>query len=391
MITFEDAYRIVMENAVSMNEETIPFRDSLGRVLALDLESDIDMPPFNKATMDGFACRKEDLGSDLKIIETIPAGKSPEKIIGKGECSRIMTGAAIPAGADCVIIIEETEAASDGKIRFTGTFTKENISIRGEDIRIGDLVLRKGKLITPQDIAVMASSGHTMIKVRKRPVAGIISTGSEIVEPHLLPGPSKIRNSNSSQLEAQVDRAGATPVYYGIARDNEEETFQIISKALSSSDLVILTGGVSMGDYDFVPDVLKRAGVSILFSRVAVQPGKPTTFGLSGRKLVFGLPGNPVSCFLQFELLVRPLIQKMMGSYWKPLTLKLPLKEKISRRSSDRLGLLPVCINEEGTVTAVEYHGSAHITAFPYTDGILFIEKGQSILKKGSIVNVRLI
>jgi molybdopterin molybdotransferase len=311
------------------------------------------------------------------------------QIVGKNQCSKIMTGAIVPDGCDVVFMVEESGNFSNGKIRFSGTDLKLNISVKGEDVRTGDVVLKKGKLIQPQDVAVMASVGHTKVNVKKKPVVGIISTGDELINPSDFPVISQIRNSNAYQLDAQVTRAGGTAIEYGIAPDNENITYEIIQKAIHECDIVIITGGVSMGDFDFVPEVLIRSGVKILFDRVNVQPGKPTTFGVHSKAIVFGLPGNPVSSFIQFEMLVRPLINRMMGYTWIPREQKLPLAINYERKSSDRLGLIPVHINEEMEVIPVDFHGSAHITALSDSDGIIAMKPGIKSLTKGEIVNVR--
>lgn len=389
MITFEEAYETVMNSAFCSGTEPVSIIGSLNRVLAQDVTSDIDIPPFDRATVDGFACRKSDLGNDLEIIETIAAGMQPENRISENRCSRIMTGAVVPQGADVVFMVEDSLILSTGKVRFTGSFTKENISVKGEDIKSGDLVLNAGRLIRPQDIAVMASVGCTSPVVSKMPVISVISSGDELVEPSEKPGISQIRNTNAYQLMAQVQRAGASGKYWGIARDDEDSTYVIVKHALSESDLVLISGGVSMGDFDFVPSVLERAGVKILFSRVNVQPGKPTTFGIHPDALVFGLPGNPVSSFIQFELLVRPLICKMMGYEWEPMTISLPMKSSFSRKSSDRQAWIPVVITKERFVSAIEYHGSAHISALALADGIIVLPVGKKTIEKGEIVSVR--
>jgi molybdopterin molybdotransferase len=237
----------------------------------------------------------------------------------------------------------------------------------------------------------MASVGHVSVTVSKMPEVAVISSGSELVEPSEIPGISQIRNSNASQLLAQVEQAGASGKYYGIAADDEEQTLSIVKKAIFENDIVIITGGVSMGDFDFVPSVLERAGVKILFTRVAVQPGKPTTFGIHPGAIIFGLPGNPVSSFIQFELLIRPLIYKMMGCDWRPTVIPLPMGEKFTRKSAERMALIPVMITNEGFVLPVEFHGSAHISALPYADGLIAIPVGKQILEKGEIVSVRYI
>jgi len=389
MIPISKAYEIVMGSSFSTGKETVPFTESLNRILSADVISDMEMPPFNKASVDGFACRKSDLGNELEVIETVSAGEWPEKPAGKNLCTRIMTGAAVPEDADSVIMVEDTETLPSGKIKFTGSSTKENIAFRGEDIRKGDVVLKAGNIIRPQDIGVMATVGHTSVTVSKKPHAAIISSGDELVEPHEKPGRSQIRNCNAFQLMAQAERAGATGKYYGIARDDEEETYHIVQKAISENDLVIISGGVSMGDFDFIPAVLERTGVKILFTRVAVQPGKPTTFGIHIKALIFGLPGNPVSSFLQFELLIRPLINKMMGFSWQPIIKTLPLKNDFFRKSAERMGLIPVIITDDELVSPVEYHGSAHISAIPGAFGIIAIPPGQNKIEKGRMVSVR--
>ncbi len=389
MISFEQAFDIVTGTGLRTGTEEISFTESLNRVLAGDVVSDMDLPPFNKSSVDGFACRKADLDNELEILETIPAGKWPSLTAGRNQCSRIMTGAPVPDGADCVLMVEETQVMPSGKIRFTGSFKKENVALKGEDVRKGDTLLRAGKVIRPQDIAVMASAGHIKVLVSVMPKVAVISSGSEIVEPDNKPGLSQIRNSNASQLMAQIARAGAFGRYHGIAPDDEDLTLPIVEKAISESDMVLVTGGVSMGDFDFIPSVLERAGVKILFTRVAVQPGKPTTFGLHPKAAVFGLPGNPVSSFIQFELLVRPLLSKMMGCDWKPLDIKLPMNERFTRMFAERMAFIPVRITGDGFVSPVEYHGSAHISALPEADGIIAMSAGKQLLEKGEIVSVR--
>jgi len=389
LIPFDKAYEIVMNAAFETGIETVDFTASLGRVLMADIRSDIDMPPFNKSTVDGFACRREDLGTELELIEMIPAGHQPERIVFKNQCSKIMTGAVVPEGADMVFMVEDSAILPSGKVRFTGSFSKENISCKGEDVRRGDVILEKGTLVKPQHIAIMAAAGSINVTVSKQPLVSVISSGSELVEPRQKPGISQIRNTNSYQLMSQVSRAGAVGNYLGIARDDEDITLDIINRAITHSDIVLITGGVSMGDFDFVPSVLERAGVRILFSRVNIQPGKPTTFGIHKKALVFGLPGNPVSSFLQFELLVRPLICKMSGYKWEPVIINVPMESAYSRKSADKRALIPVRITVESTAVPLEYHGSAHIAAFSEAFGILTLPEGIKSVEKGEMVSVR--
>jgi molybdopterin molybdotransferase len=389
MITFEEAYKTVVNSTFSTGTESISFLDSLNRVLAEDISSDMDMPPFNRSAVDGYACHREDLNTDLEAVEVIAAGQVPMKSVGKGQCSKIMTGARVPDGCNIVFMVEDSEVVASDKIRYKGAEAKNNISFRGEDVKKGEVVLRGRKIIKPQDIAVMASVGHVDVCVKMKPNIGILSTGDELVEPSSFPEPSKIRNSNAYQLLAQVERAGGMGMYYGIAPDVEDVTFKMIVKALNENDIVILTGGVSMGDFDFVPGVLEKAGVEILFDQVNVQPGKPTVFGVHKKALVFGLPGNPVSSFIQFETLVRPLISRMMDYDWNPVEQKLPMAVRYERKSPVRMGWIPVIINAGSEVEPVDFHGSAHISALPDADGIIAVMAGKKTVEKGEIVSVR--
>jgi len=395
MIPFEKALQIVLDHAIPAGAETVSLQDSLNRVLARDVFSDMDMPPFDKSAVDGYACRMEDIlpspmgsGPGLEIVETIAAGKKPEKTLGKNQCSLIMTGAMVPAGADCVVMIEATEQDNRGFVRFTGTHTATNICYRAEDIRSGDLVLPRGTVIHPVQIAVLASVGAVNPVVAKMPRIAIISTGDELVEPGEKPGPSCIRNSNAAQTEAQIRNIPAIPVYMGIAPDNPRSLRHIIDEALSTCNMVLISGGVSMGKFDYVPDILKEAGIDLLFKSIAIQPGKPTVFGKKGDRFIFGLPGNPVSSFVQFELLVKPFLLKMSGAAVLPGTIKLRLGTDFKKKSSGRKSFVPVNIHE-CEIFPVEYHGSAHIHAYIQANAMMLVESGITEMKKGTIADVR--
>lgn len=390
MISFHEAYNLVINSAFSTGIETLAFVKTAGRVLAEDILSSMDLPPFNRSAVDGYTCKSEDINHELEVIETIPAGKEPLRKPGKNQCSKIMTGAIVPDGCDMVFMVEDAAVLPDGKVKFTGDSKKSNISLKGEDLRCGDLVLRAGKLISPQDIAILATFGYVEVKVSRKPKVAIISTGDELVEPGKKPERSQIRNSNAYQLAAQVERAGGCPVYYGIVPDNDT-AFSVIDKAIGGNDVIILTGGVSMGDFDLVPSFLSKAGVKMLFDRVNVQPGKPTTFGVRSNALIFGLPGNPVSSYVQFETLVRPVLHRMMNSDWSPVERDVILGEKYTRKSSSRMGWIPVKFNEHSEVVPVKYNGSAHIAALSYSDGIISILPGVDQLEKGTVVKFRTI
>jgi molybdopterin molybdotransferase len=389
MIAFEEALNIVLLSAKPLKTETVSLHQTLNRVLAMDVFSDMDMPPFNKSAVDGFACRKADLDRSLTVIELIRAGKVPGKSVGEGQCSKIMTGAMIPEGADAVIMVEDTKELSDDTIKFADQKTGVNICYRAEDIRKGDKVLEIGTLIHPGQIAVLASVGCVKPVVYRQPVVAVLSTGDELVEPDQVPKPSQIRNSNATQLTAQIEVMNVIPLYFGIVPDDEEKTRSAIEEAFAEADVVLLTGGVSMGDFDFIPGILQEQKVEILFNRIAVQPGKPTVFGHRDDKYVFGLPGNPVSSFVQFEMLVKPLLYALSGHTYRPVQFKLPLAVDYSRRNNQRKAFVPVTFLQSGGVMPVEYHGSAHIHAYIGADGIMSVPLGVTHFKKGDLVDVR--
>lgn len=391
MITLSQAIQIIQSEVNQIvGEEKVNLWGSLGRVLAKDVISDMNMPPFNKTAVDGYACKMVDALKELEVIEIIPAGIVPQKVVGVGQCSKIMTGAMIPEGTDCVLMVEDTKEISENRIQFTGQKPKSNICILGEDIKTDDIAIPKGTLISKQHIAIMAALGCHQPIVMRKPSVAILVTGDELVEPEVMPQGGQIRNSNGHQLVAQVLSANAEVNYIGIVKDTEEETYNALSDALAKNDIVILTGGVSMGDYDYVPAVMKKLGINILFDSIAIQPGKPTKFGVKEGKLVFGLPGNPVSTYMQFEILVKPVIQRLMGAQSKDQFIaRLPLGKTYSRKKVERLGIIPVAITKDQRVVPVEFHGSAHIFALAKADGYIMIPLGIGELKEGELVDVR--
>ncbi len=389
MISFEKALETILSSARYLGDERVDFVESLNRVLAEDVYSDVDMPPFDKAAMDGFACQREDLGKVLDVIETVAAGQIPQKSIGTGQCVRIMTGAIVPEGADTVIMVEQTEEVTPDKIRFTADKTRPNIAYRAEDVKEGDIMWNKGQPILPSHIAIFAAVGCTRPLVARQPKVAILSTGDELVEPYDKPGPGKIRNSNAWQLMAQVRNAHCLPFYMGIVPDTEEETELAITKSLEECDVVLLTGGVSMGEFDFVPKVMRKNNVDIRFQKVAVKPGKPTVFGVTENSYIFGLPGNPVSSFINFEVFVKPLLYKLMGHDYQASELTLPLGVDYKRKKAERLEWVLVDINEQGEVIPVSYHGSAHIHAACLAKAIMRVDVNTYEFSKGEIVHVR--
>ena len=387
MISFEKAFEIIMNSAFTLEKESVDLAHCLNRVLAEDIKSDIDMPPFNKSALDGYACRREDLHETLNVIEIIQAGYRPQKTVGKNECAKIMTGAIVPKGADFVVKVENTEITTDNKILITDYNMPANICYQGEDIKRGEFVLRQGALILPQHIAVLVNAGVSMVPVYKKPRVSIITTGSELREPGVPLPEGCIRNSNSYQLIGQVQRMFIEPDYLGIADDTENSLNLFIQKALSKSDVVLISGGVSMGDYDLVPAVLAANHVNILFDRVAMQPGKPLTFGTKDKTTIFAFPGNPVSTFFLFEVMAKTFIYKLMGHDYNIKMFPLTAGVDFKRKKGERKTFIPVKI-ENGKVFPIEFHGSAHINSLCDAEGIISFPLGVLEIKKGQTVEV---
>ena len=391
MIPIEEALRTVLNSARRLGSEHVDITLAINRILAEDAKSDMDMPPFNKSAMDGYACKRADLAHELEVIETIPAGYTSTKSIELSQCAKIMTGAAVPQGADCVVMVEFTENPTDSTVRFVGENTADNICQKGEDVKAGDVVLPKGMRIRPQHIAVLASVGCVQPVVYKRPRVGILATGDELVQPASMPGPSQIRNSNSFQLTAQVESMGAVAKNYGIAKDTDKAIDKMFKEAVEENDVVLVSGGVSMGDFDLVPGILRQNNINLLFEKVAIKPGKPTVFGLAENVYCFGLPGNPVSTFVLFEILVKPFLYKLMGYNYTPDTVKMPLGESFRRKKTERQTWIPVVVTDAGMLKPVSYHGSAHINALCIADGLISIGVGVAEIEEGTVVPVRLI
>ena len=391
MLPFDEAYKIVLDSAHTLGSERIDIARAANRILAEDIKSDTDIPPRNISVFDGYACRRQDLASELEVVETIPAGMPPKNTIGPSQCAKIMTGATVPDGADCVFMVELAENFTAGTVRFTGEKTDDNIRPQGRDIKTGQVVLQSGTRIRPQDIAVLAMVGHAEVLVAEKPKVGIIATGDELVEPHLKPSPWRLRNSNSPQLAAQLGSVGALVTDYGIAKDTTGEIGGTFKEAASENDVVLLSGGVSMGDFDLVPGILKQNDIELLFEKIALKPGKPTVFGISDGLYCFGLPGNPVSTFVVFELLVKPFLYKLMGHDYAPPDIRMPLEETLSRKDTERRGWMPVKITDAGKLRKVEYHDSGHINALCGADGLVCMEIGVAEIRENTVVQVRLI
>jgi molybdopterin molybdotransferase len=295
----------------------------------------------------------------------------------------------LPQGADRVVKRECT-SEENGFIKIVAEDKNRNIRLKGEDFQAGQLVLAKGTLLQAAQIALLASLGLAEVPTARLPRVGIITTGSELVEPGTQAGPGQIYNSNFYSLAAQVNACGATPLAMGRIADDLEPTAAIITSCLSQCDLLIISGGVSAGDFDFVPAAMKKAGVTLLFQKIAVQPGMPTVFGSKGKKIIFGLPGNPVSTFVIFEMFIKPFIFRMLGHVFQPLILKAKLNRDYKRSKTARTAFIPIHYHD-GQVEILNYHGSAHLHALSQANALLRVPAGQLNIPAGSTVDVRFI
>jgi molybdopterin molybdotransferase len=324
MIDHEDALALVLAAAKTLAAESVPLSRALGRTLARDVKAREDVPPFTKATMDGYALRAGDTGLasattgaggravTLQVLEDLAAGRSSRTTVGPGQAVRIMTGAPLPRGADAVVMVENTEASGRSVAVRREVRPGDNIGRAGEDLKKGEIALERGTVIGPAETGMLAAVGLARVPVTRRPKLAVIATGDEIVEPGQPKRPGQIRNSNGPALTAMAARAGAEAIYLGIARDRTPSLSSKLARA-RGADILVLTGGVSVGDYDLVKDELRAAGVRPVFWQVRIKPGKPVFFGVRGRELVFGLPGNPTSAMVTFHLFVRPAVERMLG------------------------------------------------------------------------------
>ncbi len=389
MGTFNEILEKIKALPTDFKTEEIELKDAFNRVLQEDVAADRDMPPFHKSAMDGFACRFEDIENTLEVLETIQAGMWPTKPVGKNQCSKIMTGAVVPAGCDCVFKVEESEPIDENHVRCTNPETNKNICCQGEDYKIGEVLLQKGTVINVSQMAVLAGVGKYRVKVSVSPRIALIATGNELVEPHEKPEKGKIRNSNASQVISQLRKMNLDVKYVGLAKDDFESLTHLFIKTLEESDFLIFTGGASVGDFDFIPEILKNQGFHIFWDRTGIKPGNPMTFSQKGNKYCFGLSGNPVSSLVQFEMIAKPVIYKLLGANYIPFRIKAPLSLGFQQRKTDRLILIPVIIDPDGRVERVPFHGSAHINALVLSNALMEIPEGQTEFKKGDLVYVR--
>jgi molybdopterin molybdotransferase len=413
MLSVEEALQKILNAVDVLEEESVPILESLGQVLAEDIKSDINVPPLDNSAMDGYAVRSQDTkGASektpifLRVIDTVLAGSLSRNEVVPGTAVRIMTGAPIPRGADSVVQFEDTDdektkqSSADKPITRVGIFSEArpglNLRLAGEDIARGAIALKKGTVIRAAKIGLMASIGYSQVKVIRRPLVAVLSTGNELVEVSQSLPEGKIYDSNAYSIASLVKRYGCIPKILGIARDEEVELASKLKQA-QDADMLLTTGGVSMGDYDMVKDVLARDG-EMVFWKVRVKPGKPLAFGkLQGKdkngraKSIphLGLPGNAASCMVSFEIFVRPALLKMMGkkNFNKP-TVEAILENTIKNDAGRRIYDRAIVEKRDGHYYArlTGPQGSGILTSMSLANGLVLIPEDKEIVNKGETV-----
>lgn len=425
-----------MSRARRLSVESLSLKKAIDSVLAENVKSKFDIPSFRKSAMDGYAVAAEELKSipvDLRVVGTVPAGGFYPRRVKKGECVKIMTGSPLPEGTDSVVMVEFTKNSPPSSILpakgeeeknlilsrrggggeesevlplngggdrwgcnsvriLRGVSKGGNVCLKGEDIEKGRVVLRKGVLIRAPEVAILSMLGRSEIRVYKKPKVSILCTGDELIEPgHRLPEFSYIYNSNGPMLCSLLTSMKIENQYLGIAKDRAKGLKRKIKEGLKDN-LFILSGGVSMGDYDLVPEVLRNCGVKIVFHKVAMKPGKPVLFGTKGGTLIFGVPGNPVSTYLTFLILIKPAIEKLMGRELSLSIEKGILNRDFHQKSGERKHFLPVGIKRKEKQNKIfpikTYHGSADIASLLPANGFMVVDAGISFLKKNSEVDI---
>ncbi len=400
MIQVEDALNIILKETLPLGTEKVAILDSLGRVLGAPVFSGRIIPPRDNSSMDGYAVHEVDTqGASfsnsviLEVIEDIPAGSIPRRVVGIGQAARIMTGAPIPEGADAVIRVEDTR--QDGtRVELIAAVKKgENIRFAGEDVREGEEVILAGTVVRPAEVGMMAALGKSFVSVYQRPVVAVIATGDELADIDAPVSSWKIVNSNAYSLTAQILECGAIPLQIGIARDNREDLLAKFRPALRA-DVILSSGGVSVGDYDMVKDIMTEVGTDIEFWRVAMKPGKPLVYGRISGKPIFGLPGNPVSTMVSFEQFVRPVLLKMMGHrHLFRRTVQAVLKEGLDKQPELTYFVRVHVECENGGYVAVltGEQSSGILKSMVRANGLAILPKGVQNISPGERVTVQMI
>ncbi len=400
MIPVDEALDKILSHVLPLGFEKVSLLDALGRVIGEDIYAKRNIPPLDNSAMDGYALKSEDVRKAsqnhpvrLVVIEDLPAGFISTKTVEKGKAIRIMTGAPIPKGADAVVPVEVTKKEDGFVLIFNAAGPGENIRVSGEDVKQGDRVISRGNIVRPAEVGMLASVGRSFVSVYQRPLVAILCTGDELVDVDGDLNEVKIISSNSYTIGAQVKDCGAIPLQLGIAKDRKEEIEEKLRQGIRA-DVLISSAGVSVGDYDFVKDVMKHLGMEMVFWKVAMRPGQPLAFGTMGGKPVFGLPGNPVSSMISFEQFVRPALLKMMGCrhIFRPLV-EAVLKEEIKKMAGRRYFIRGSISfeNNQYVVTTTGEQGSGMLRSMVKANGLIVIPEDQEIVRAGEKVKVQLL
>ena len=380
MISVETALETVLAHSHPRGSEEVSLADALGRYLAEDVTADLDIPPFDRAMMDGFAVRSADTARPpavLRVVGQVRAGQLPATALAAAEAIQIMTGAPVPEGADAVQQVEKTRALGDGRVEVgEAVEPAQNIAARGCEVRAGTIVLQGGRRIDAAAIAVLATAGRGRVRVGRRPRVALLVTGDELVEASQRPTGGQIRNANGPAVLAQIHAAGAIAEPLGVAPDDAEEIAASVARGLGS-DVLVLSGGVSAGAFDLVEAVLARFEVEIFFERVAIKPGAPLVFGQRQNTLVFGLPGNPVSAMMTFDVFVRAALERLQGGHGAPRPLVEVVLEGAARNRSRRKAYLPAVVRSSGArlvAMPLPSAGSADVFAHARANALVVLE-----------------
>jgi len=399
-IAVNEAVQRVMVHAERGEKIEVPLEKSHGYYLAEDLVSDHSVPPFDRTRYDGYALRSQDTepASDggqvkLQVIGEIGAGSVYKGSVGENEAVRIMTGAELPEGADAVIMLEDVKELADGCNRFIEYSTvlspMENITKTGEDTKTGEILVSKGTYINPGVMALLATFGWKRVSAAKKPRVGIISTGSELLPVDAPLEPGKIRDSNTYMLTGQIERAGGIPVPLGQFADDFDTCFQQVEEALHTVDILLTTGGVSVGDYDYIPAILEKLQATVLFNKIRMRPGSVTTVAEADGKLLFGLSGNPSSCYVGFEIFTRPVIRYFSYSdrpFLKTSRVKLGQAFKKANPFSRFVRARLVIKNGEAFTVPVGLDKPNIVTSLAEADMLILLPGGESGYEKGEEV-----
>lgn len=397
MVSVEQALEIVLRATKPLPAEEVSLSDALGRVLAGDVLADRDLPPFDRAAMDGYALHAADTGRAplaLDVVGEVRAGEWPSFAVGAGQAARIMTGAPLPPGASAVQQVERTRPLDEFRVTILEEVAAgQHVAPRGSEVRAGEVLLGRGRVVDPAAIGVLATAGHARVSVARRPRVALLVTGDEIVDVAQAPGPAQIRNSNGPAVAAQALQAGAVVELLGVAPDRHDAIVAALGAGLAA-DVLIVSGGVSAGDYDLVEPALLELGATLLFTKVRVKPGSPLVFGRCLETLVFGLPGNPVSAQVTFDLFVRPALLALQGA--SVLSRPRALVELAAgvRNRSGRKSHVPARVRfERGRLVArpLRSAGSGDLVAHARANALVVLEAEREQAAEGETVEALLL